>query len=124
MFSVQAINLNCFVIEETENKKMLYPYLRSEHGDKTMYQISPIHGRSYMVGKTQNGRYVVSKGNGLGYTQHNFVYTSEMPSDVWGLLLKEDALRDFHCGQEVQAMGIKTNQMECILELDYPIHIA
>ena len=47
-----------------------------------------------------------------------------MPSDVWGLLLKEDALRDYRCGQEVQALGIKTNHMECVLELDYPIHIA
>ena len=83
-----------------------YPYLRSEHGDKTMWQVSPIHGRSYVVDRTGEGRYVVSKGNGLGYTQYNFVYTPEMPTDVWGLLLKEDALRDFHCGQEVQALGI------------------
>ncbi len=124
MLSVQAINLNCVVLEETEERKLLYPYLRSEHGDKTMWQVSPIHGRSYVVDRTGEGRYVVSKGNGLGYTQYNFVFTPEMPSDVWGLLLKEDALRDFHCGQEVQALGIKTNQMECVLELDYPIHIA
>ena len=46
-----------------------------------------------------------------------------MPTDVWGLLLKEDALRDFFCGQDVQALGIKTNYMECVLELDYPIYI-
>ena len=124
MFLVQAIDLNCFVIEETENKKTLYPYLRSEHGNKTIWQVSPIHGRSYLVDRTGDGRYVVSKGNGLGYTQHNFIYTSEQFADIWGLLLKEDALRDFHCGQEVQALGIKTNQMECVLELDYPLHIA
>ena len=103
MIAVQAINLNCVVLEETKGRKLLYPYLRSEHGDKTMLQVSPIHGRSYVVGRTGEGRYVVSKGNGLGYTQYNFVFTPEMPSDVWGLLLKEDALRDFHCGQEVQA---------------------
>ena len=29
-----------------------FPYLRSEYGDKTMWQISPIHGRSYVVGRT------------------------------------------------------------------------
>ena len=59
-----------------------YPYLRSNQGDKTMWQVSPIHGRSYVVGRTGEGRYVVSKGNGLGYTQYNFVFTPEMPSDV------------------------------------------
>ena len=93
MIAVQAINLNCVVLEETGERKLLYPYLRFEHGDKTMWQVSPIHGRSYVVGRTDNGRYVVSKGNGLGYTQLNFLYTSEQSTDVWGLLLKEDALR-------------------------------
>ena len=124
MNSIRALQLNCLVVEETGKTKGLYPYLRSEHGDKTMWQVSPIHGRSYVVGRTGESRYVVSKGNGLGYTQYNFVYTTETPEDIWGLLLKEDALRDFHCGQEVQALGIKTNQMECVLELDYPIHIT
>lgn len=47
-----------------------------------------------------------------------------MPTDVWGLLLKEDALRDYFCCQDVQALGIKTNQMECVMELDCPIYIA
>lgn len=124
MIAVQAINMNCVVLKETVERKLLYPYLRSEHGDKTMWQVSPIHGRSYVVGRTGDGRYVVSKGNGLGYTQHKFLYTSEQSADVWGLLLKEDALRDFHCGQEVQALGVKTNHMECVLELDYLIHVA
>ena len=112
-----------YIAKAKDNHKP-YPYLRFENGDKIMWQVSPIHGRSYVVGRTGEGRYVVSKGNGLGYTQYNFVYTPEMPSDVWGLLLKEDALRDFYCGQEVQSLGIKTNHMECVLELDYPIHIA
>lgn len=127
MIKVLAKNTNCLVLDDNSSMKgnrSLYPYLCSEHGDKTMWQVSPIHGRSYVVSRTDNGRYVVSKGNGLSYTQYTFVYTPEMPSDIWGLLLKEDALRDFHCGQEIQALGIKTNQMECVLELDYPIHIA
>jgi len=38
--------------------------------------------------------------------------------------LMKDALRDYYCCQDVQALGIKTNQMECVLELDYPIYIA
>lgn len=119
-----ASNINCIVLEETDKKNVIFPYLRSEHGDKIIWQVSPIHGRSYLMEQNGEGRYVVCKGNGLGYSQHNFIYTPEISYNVWGLLLKEDALRDFHCGQEVQALGIKTNQMECVLELDYPIHIA
>ena len=105
-------------------KPRCFPLIRNQNGTEKLYSVSPIHGRSYVVGRTDEDRYVVSKGNGLAYSEHSFLYTPEMPSDVWGLLLKEDALRDFHCGQDVQALGIKTNQMECVLELDYPIHIA
>lgn len=100
-----------------------FPYLRSNYGDKEMWCVSPIHGRSFVVGKHDDGRYIVSKGNGLAYTEHTFLYTPDMPTDVLGLLLKKDALRDFYCGQDVQALGIKTNQMECVMELDVPIHI-
>lgn len=100
-----------------------FPYLRTKDGDKEMWCISPIHGRSFVVGRHDDGRYIVSKGNGLAYTQHTFLYTPEMPTDVWGLLLRKDALRDFYCGQDVQALGIKTNQMECVMELDLSIHI-
>lgn len=107
----------------TNSKIAPFPNLRYNDGDREMWCVSPIHGRSFVVGKHDNGRYIVSKGNGLAYTQHTFLYTPEMPTDVWGLLLKKDALRDFYCGQDVQALGIKTNQMECVIELDVPIHI-
>lgn len=100
-----------------------FPYLRSNDGDKEIWCVSPIHGRSFVVGRHVDGTYIVSKGNGLAYTQHTFLYTPEMPTDVWGLLLKKDALRDFYCGQDVHNLGIKTNQMECVLELDMTIHI-
>lgn len=107
-----------------EKKHIPYPCLRSDGGSKEMWCVSPIHGRSFVIGRHDDGRYIVSKGNGLAYTQHTFLYTPEMPTDVWGLLLKKDALRDFYCGQDVQALGIKTNQMECVMELDVPIHIV
>lgn len=110
------------LIKETESTSP-YPYLRHPDGDKEMWCVSPVHGRSFVVGRHDDGRYIVSKGNGLAYSQHTFLYTPEMPTDVWGLLLKQDALRDFYCGQDVQALGIKTNQMECVIELDVPIHI-
>lgn len=100
-----------------------FPFLRCNDGDKEMLCVSPIHGRSFVVGKHEEERYIVSKGNGLSYTQHTFLYTPEMPTDVWGLLLKKDALRDFYCGQDIHALGIKTNLMECVMELDVPIHI-
>ena len=100
-----------------------YPLLKNNGGRLSMYCLSPIHCRSFVVGQHEDGRYIVTKGNGLSYSTHTFLYTPEMPTDVWGLLRKEDALRDFHCGQDVQALGIKTNQMECVMELDCPIYI-
>lgn len=103
---------------------MFYPLLCNPEGGETLYSVSPLHGRSFVVGRHVDGRYIVTKGNGLCYSQYPFLCTSETPTDVWGLLLKEDALRDYHCCQDVQALGIKTNQMECVLELDYPIYIA
>lgn len=114
----------CFEYLSCANERFEpYPYLRSKNGDKDMWCVSPIHGRSFVVGRHDDGRYVVSKGNGLAYTQHTFLYTPEMPTDVWGLLLKKDALRDFYCGQDIQKLGIKTNHMEYVMELDVPINI-
>lgn len=103
---------------------IFYPLLCDPEGIETLYSVSPLHGRSFVVGRNDVGRYIVTKGNGLCYSQYPFLYTSEMPSDIWGLLLKEDALRDYYCCQDVQALGIKTNQMECVMELDYPMYIA
>lgn len=99
----------------------IYPYLRNENGDKDMWCIGPLHGRSYVIDKTKNGRYVISKGNGLSYTRHSFLNTGEFGNDTWGLLLKQDAERDFMLGNEIASLGIKTNQMEYVLELDKEI---
>lgn len=94
-----------------------YPYLRAQSGDKNIYCISPNHGRSYIIGKGKN-RYVVSKGNGLSYSQFQFLHSGEFGNDTWGLLLKQDAIRDFVIGQEISSLGIKTNVMEYVLELN------
>lgn len=112
-------NLIC----QTSECLFAYPYLHQSDDDRDMYCLSPIHCRSFIVGRHEDGRYIISKGNGLAYSSHTFLYTPEMPTDIWGLLRKDDALRDFYCGQDIQALGIKTNQMECVLELDYPIYI-
>lgn len=112
------------IIQKTSSCGRVYPYLHQSQDDSDeAYSLSPIHCRSFIVGRHPDGRYTVSKGNGLSFSKHSFMYTPEMPSDVWGLLLKEDALRDFNCGQDVQSLGIKTNQMECVLELEYPVFI-
>ena len=113
-----------YTILYSQGDNQVYPYLRQNDGKHNMQCLSSIHGRSFVVGRHDNGRFVVSKGNGLSYTQNSFLFTPEMPTDVWGLLLKTDATRDFLCGLDVQSLGVKTNQMEYVIEIDYPIHIA
>lgn len=100
-----------------------YPYLRDDSGKETMWLVGPEHGRSFVVGRTPDGKYVISKGNGLSYTAYPFINTGEMGSGTWGLLLSHDAIRDFKLGQEVAELGIKTNQIQYVLRLDVPINI-
>ena len=99
-----------------------YPYLRCVSGDKLMSVVSPIHGRSFVIANINN-RYVVSKGNGLSYSQYNFLNTHEFGDDTWGLLLEQDAVRDFEVGREVNGLGIKTNKMEYVLKLSQQIQL-
>ena len=120
---MKAKQCDFWSLSKTQTCKMAYPYLFDKNGDKDMYCLSPIHCRSFVVGQHEDGRYIITKGNGLSYSTYPFLYTPEMPGAIWGLLRKEDALRDFNCGQDVQALGIKTNQMECVMELDFPIYI-
>lgn len=107
-----------YYLLKSSGKDIVKPYLRSTDGDKEMWCPSPLHGRSYVVSRTENGRYIVSKGNGLCYTLHTFLHTGEFYDGTWGLLLRQDAERDFIMGQEIEALGIKTNHMEYVLELD------
>lgn len=113
-----------YTILENQEGDTFYPLLRCKDGDKEIYSVSPLHGRSFVVGQYEDGRYIVTKGNGLCYTQYPFLYTIETVTDIWGLLLKEDALRDYYCNLDIQTLGIKTNKMECVLELDYPMYIS
>jgi hypothetical protein len=110
-----------FEILQSAGDFPIFPYLRSEDGDKEMYCVSPLHGRSFVVGKSENGRSVVSKGNGLSYSAHTFFNTVEMGIESWGLLVEQAAVRDFLCGIEIQQLGIKTNQMEYVLRLKEPV---
>lgn len=112
------------IISSRDSGVKPFPYLRNLSGDKEMICISPYHGRSYLVGKITNGRYVISKGNGLSYTQCQFINTHELGNDTWGLLLRQDAERDFIMGQEIEALGIKTNHMEYVLELQTEVQLT
>lgn len=114
----KASLLNYSVLYQAANASKVYPYFRSSNGDFDMECISPHHGRSFVVALNNDGRYVVSKGNGLSYTMNNVIDTREFGDNVWGVLLKKDAIRDFLLGQEISSLGIKTNQMEYVLELD------
>ena len=105
------------ILYQTDNNNPIYPYLRSFDGDKSIWNISPYHGRSYVVGKREDGRYIISKGNGLSYSQYNFLHTGEFGDDTFGLLLIQDAIRDFTIGIEVEQLGIKTNHMEYVIQL-------
>lgn len=111
------------VIHNSSSKQIIYPYLRDLKGNKDMICITPLHGRSFVVGKTEEGRYIVSKGNGLSYTQSSFLHTGEFCDGTWGLLLRQDAERDFLIGQEIESLGIKTNHMHYVLELDFEINL-
>lgn len=110
-----------YYLLKSSGKDIVKPYLRTKNGDKEMYSPSPLHGRSFVVGRTDTGKFVISKGNGLSYTQHTFLHTGEFYDGTWGLLLRQDAERDFIMGQEIEALGIRTNHMEYVLELDMEI---
>lgn len=123
-FKAEEISIHKIIAYNKKENFTPYPYLRSENGDKIFYSISPFHGRSYMIKKREDNRYVISKGNGLSYTQYQFLNTKEFNNHSWGLLLKEDALRDFNLGVEIRELGIKTNIMECVIELDREIMLS
>lgn len=121
MNSYKASSYPYVILRQTKTQNEVYPYLRSLNGDKEMWCISPLHGRSYIVGRSKNGRYIVSKGNGLSYSQYNFLNTGELGDDTLGLLLLQDAIRDFNIGLEVEQLGIKTNHMEYVVQLEHNI---
>lgn len=116
---------NFTILRQSESEKRVYPYLRDADGDKVMWQVSPYHGRSFVVAHdSEHERYIVSKGNGLSYSPYSFLNTREMGDDTWGLLLKQDAIRDFDLGEEVRQLGIRTNLMEYVLEIDKSIMLS
>ena len=124
METVRAISVPYNILLFNEGEYEIYPYLRDAEGDRQMFCLSPHHGRSFLVAQKENGRSVISKGNGLSYSQYQFLNTREFGDNTFGLLLHKDAERDFLLGKEIEALGIKTNHMECVIELEKEIQLA
>lgn len=122
MVSVQAMACPFHSIMKN-GEPLLYPYILSKSGDVTIHNISPCHGRSFIVGQRGQREFVVTKGNGLNYSSSTFLNTREMGDDTWGLLLRKDAERDFLLGNEISSLGIKTNKMEAVIELEADIEL-
>lgn len=122
MKQIRAISVSADVLASNGNYN-LFPYLRDSNGDKYFYALSPLHGRSFLIDKNTKNRFVVSKGNGLSYTQWSILNTCEIGDDSLGLLLRDDALRDYFIGKEIESLGVKTNHMECVMELEREILI-
>lgn len=123
MTRIKVCSVAFSLLKKGETQERFYPYIRDYEGDLEMVCLSPHHGRSFVVDRMDNGRYIVSKGNGLSYTQQILLNTGEFGDDTLGLLLRKDAERDFIMGQEIESLGIKTNHMEYVLELEREIHL-
>jgi len=124
MIQFLAKSVNFETIKQASSDCIAYPYLRESSGDKTMFCVSPCHGRSFVICQKENGRWVVSKGNGMSYTNCSFLNTYEMGLEMWGLLVEKSAVRDFNIGIDIQRNDIKTNRMECVLKLDEPLKVG
>lgn len=109
-----------FRIIERENKDYLIPYplLLDDRGVVDIQCVSPIHGRSFIVGRYVNKKWIISKGNGLSYSTYAFLNTGKNDEQIWGMLSEENARRDFIIGKEIQNLGIKTNEMEFVLRIE------
>jgi hypothetical protein len=121
---VKCKSVEYTLLHTADNKYPVFPYLRSYDGDRKMYCLSPNHGRSYVIDKLDDDRFVVSKGNGLSYSQYTLLNTRQFGDDTLGLLLRQDAERDFLLGQEIEKLGVKTNHMEYVLELEQKIILS
>lgn len=122
---IEGTNIQC---NETEITTVIfdnacsqkYPlFVSKEKGSHNCIAPSPLHGRSLVVNFDSNtNRYIITKGNGLTYFPYGFVSTEELDSYAWGLLRKEDAIRDFQGSNFVSSLGITTNKMEALFTLE------
>ena len=118
MRKFQAIEVPFNILNSQIKSEEIYPYIRDEGGNKTIYCVSSIHGRSFVICQKDNGKWIICKGNGLSYSMHSFLDVSESDNYVWGGLSRDNAIRDYNICNEVNRFGIKTNIMDSVIELD------
>ncbi len=123
MQKISAKKVPFILLKSSETEVAPFPYLRDCSGTENMVCISPHHGRSFIVSK-ENERFIVSKGNGLSYTQYTYLHSGEFDENTWGILLENDAIRDFEIGQEIRDLGIKTNIMQYVIKLEHEIRLT
>ena len=122
MQKISAKKVPFTLLKTSETEVAPFPYLRDSSGAENMVCISPHHGRSFIVSK-EDERFIVSKGNGLSYTQYTYLYSGEFDENTWGILLEDDAIRDFEVGKEIRDLGIKTNIMQYVIKLEHEIRL-
>lgn len=123
MYTFKASQVDCQIKESANDSIITYPLLRNDGGEESMYCVSPIHGRSFVMKQRHETDWVVSKGNGLSYSTQPFVISDINDTYIWGALPLEAAMRDYKIGEEIRNLGIKTNKMECVLDLEKTIGI-
>lgn len=118
MHIFKANKSHCSVILSANDTLPKYPLLRDDKGQYDMYGVSPIHGRSFVMKQRNDCDWVISKGNGLCYSNKSFIVSDRVDANIWGALPLAAAIRDFQLGEEIRTLGVKTNRMEFVLELD------
>lgn len=116
-FKAQTLDYKEIAINNQLQKTDIKPYFRDDEGKEAMWLVSPQHGRSFVVDRRDN-RWIVGKGNGLSYTCSSINHTPEAPLESWCILYAKEAIRDFRMGMEIASLGIKTNIMEAVVEID------
>lgn len=117
LFHAQEINYKVLVSKQDILDIDIKPLFRNDGGEKRMWLVSPQHGRSYLVDK-RNKKFIISKGNGLSFSNNVIAQTPELPLETWGILYEDAAIRDYRMGIEIASLGIKTNNMEAVIGID------
>lgn len=111
----------CQAVRKRDDSVSILPLIRNDQGRETIWCVSPGHGRSFLLRRTDEFKWIIGKGNGLSYTSYPYLATSKQWGDTWGGLPLENAVRDYDIGMEASSLGIRTNCMESVVALDRTI---
>lgn len=77
---------------------------------------SPWHGRSVSICKS-NKKWIVIKGAGCPYMKYPYTITPENKNRYWGLITKDECLREYYFMNKVNSLGVKTSTFLSINKL-------